>query len=952
MTAAESKLATEASPRSRYTVGIDLGTTNSALAYVDTTKTPQEVVTFSIPQLVAAGTVESVEVLPSFHYEPASGEFAPGQLRLPGRSADEPVVVGRFARDHGTQVPARLVASAKSWLCHPGVDRQADLLPWQAPPAVTRLSPVEASARYLAHLRAAWDAAFPGEPLAAQEIALTLPASFDEIARELTIQAARKAGLPKVVLIEEPQAAFYAWLHKHAADWTGRVHPGQTILVVDIGGGTSDFTLIRVRPGAKGARAKFHRVAVGEHLILGGDNLDLALAKRLEERMLGPGKTLDPERWGGLIRRARDAKERLLAENAPEKLAITLGGGGTRLIGGGLRCDVSRDEVEAWLVEGFLPPVRPEEKPERRRSGFQEFGLPYAVDAAITRHLAAFLAAHAQSASDDPSRPVAPGTLARPDVILFNGGFFHSPRLARRLLDVLSSWFRSPAEPDWSPVVLDHDRLDLAVARGAAYYGLVRRGEGVAISAALPRSYYVGMVEQGKQAGDSLRALCVMPAGTEAGADVDLTAREFDLRVGQPVEFRLFVSSTRLNDPAGAVVEIDPAEMTTLPPMRTVLQGPRKSETATLRVRLQSRLTEIGTLDLWCVETGGSRRWKLQFDVRSATETDVVSVASTGAAAGVLEEDRVVAAQALVDATFAPDGPADPESLMKRLAESLDRPRDEWPAVLLRRLWETAIDRVDGRKRSPVHEARWLNLVGFSLRPGFGVAADEWRVAETRRLVGDKLLHPSGQGRNEWWVLWRRLAGGLTAGQQVSLVAPLVSQLKAIVKQPSKARSAGAELVEMIRLLASCERLPLATKSELSQLLRKIIDNTEAAFPAGCCRAAIWGLGRLGARVLAYGPMNLTLAAEQVSGWGDALMQSTVDPAAARLALVQITRKTGDRYRDVSETVRSRVVDWLVARAAPEDYVRLVREGGPALAAETRAAILGDSLPAGLTLRS
>jgi molecular chaperone DnaK (HSP70) len=941
--------------RSRYVVGIDLGTTNSALAYVDTAKSPRTVETFLVPQLVAAGTVEALEVLPSFHYEPAGGEFAAGQLRLPGRPADEATVVGRFARDHGTQVPARLVASAKSWLCHSGVDRQAELLPWQAPGDVTRLSPVEVSARYLGHLRMAWDAAFPGEPLAAQEIALTLPASFDEIARELTVQAARKAGLARVVLIEEPQAAFYAWLHKQASDWSTRVQPGQTILVVDIGGGTSDFTLIRVRPGEGSARSKgvprFHRVAVGEHLILGGDNLDLALAKRLEERMLGPGKTLDPERWGGLLRRARDAKERLLADNAPETLTITLGGGGTRLIGGGLRCEVTRDEVEQWLVEGFLPLVDASERPERKRSGFQELGLPYAPDPAISRHLAAFLAAHAQSASNDPTQPVPTGTLARPDVLLLNGGFFHAPKLAARLIALLQRWFRTPATPDWSPLVLDHDRLDLAVARGAAYYGLVRRGEGVAISAALPRSYYLGTEDVSATGEVTRAALCVMPAGTEAGAEVDLAAREFDLRVGQPVEFPIYVSSTRLIDPAGAVVAIEPEAMTMLPPVRTVLQGQRKSETGTLRVRLQSRLTEIGTLDLWCAETEGTRRWKLQFDVRAATETDVVATGSTGEAAGILDETRVTRAQSLILETFSDGGAADPESLMKRLGEALELSREEWPAVLLRRLWEAALERVEGRRLGPNHEARWLNLVGFALRPGYGVAADEWRVGETRRLLGDKLVQPSGQGRSEWWILWRRLAGGLTSGQQLSLVAPQLAQLKTLVKQPGKAKSAGAETVELIRLLASCERLPLATKSELGQLFRKLVQNDGGEFPAGWSRAALWGLGRVGARVLQYGPLNLTLGAEQVAGWVEGLLARPGDEGTLKLTLVQLARRTGDRYRDLPAATREQVLEWLATHAAPAEYLRLVAEGGPDLDSETRAAILGDSLPTGLTLR-
>ncbi len=523
---------TENTP-SRYVVGFDLGTTNSAVTYVDTTEEPWHVRVFAVPQLVAAGQVEARETVPSFHYQPAAGELPPAALRLPWTTAgapgrDDPHVVGFFARDHGAVVPGRLISSAKSWLCHSGVDRMAELLPWHGAADVQRLSPVEVSSRYLAHVRAAWDARFPQHPLALQDFVLTLPASFDEVARELTIKAAALAGLPRVVLIEEPQAAFYAWIDAHRDDWDRLVQPGQKILVCDVGGGTSDFTLIRVRRG-EGGKVQFHRVAVGDHLILGGDNLDLALAHYLEQRLTGgeqgagsgeqagtmypwsgsgeasfapplaageSGKRLEPRQWAMLVQRSRQLKETLLGPAAPEQLTLSLPWSGSRLIGGARQIEIQRSEIHELLVEGFFPLVPLEAKPSRRGSGFQEFGLPFAPDPAVTRYLAAFLTAHRHVAMEDVELAAGQDP-ARPDIVLFNGGVFESPVLRKRMIDALRHMFGG----GWEPIVLDNDRLDLAVARGAAYYGMVRRGRGVRIAAGLARTYYVG-VERGAGSGE------------------------------------------------------------------------------------------------------------------------------------------------------------------------------------------------------------------------------------------------------------------------------------------------------------------------------------------------------------------------------------------------------------------------------------------------------------------
>jgi len=974
----------------RYVVGLDLGTTNSALAYVDTTEERTIIRPFAVPQAVAAGTLESLETLPSFHYQPAAGEFSPGALRLPWQTSDPAYTVGVFARDQGTLAPARLINSAKSWLCHPGVDRTAEVLPWQGASDVERLSPVTVSARYLQHYREAWDARFPDHPLAEQDFVLTLPASFDEVARELTIRAAQQAGLPRVVLIEEPQAAFYAWIDKHADRWETLVSPGQKILVCDIGGGTTDFTLIRVRRGADGL-VQFHRVAVGEHLILGGDNFDLALAHYLERKLKGDGR-LEPRQWSSLVRHCRQVKEILLGDHPPDRYTLTLPGAGSKLIGGALQVPVTREEVEQAIVEGFFPLVPLDAQPTRAQSGFQEFGLPYAPDPAVTKYLAAFLTAHRfagesfsppakgepggvnEVAASSPSSPppIPPSERggknthdpARPDMLLFNGGVFESPILRQRLIDQLHAWFRQD-DPPWSLHVLDNDRLDLAVARGAAYYGMVRRGQGVRIAAGLARTYYIGVegspgiaipgssLQSGKDPGTTVpglpqTALCLCPAGLEPGHDIDLTQRQFELRLGQPIEFPLFYSSTRLTDRPGKLVPIEREQLTALPPIRTVLRAAKSSETGIVRVHLHARLTEIGTLDLWCAELDGKRRWKLLFDVRSATQTDVAATASTAAQQGVLDDAVRAAACDVIARTFRTGGD-DPSGLMKRLAETIGLSRDDWPTTLLRQLWETLIDLAAGRKLSPQHEARWLNLLGFALRPGYGLAVDDWRVAETWKLIQGKLAFGVPMCRVETWILWRRVAGGLAAGQQQALAAPLSGTLRDWLKSGGKPRSDGVsphELSEQSRLLGSLEWLAPPMKQQLGTLL---LDIAEKSGHEAIRSAALWAVGRIGARRPVYGPLNTVISPDVAEAWLSRVMHLPGSDPMESFAAMQLARKTDDRYRDVNESTRGQVLKWMDRVQSPKHFRRLVREVGT-LETEEQGLVFGESLPQGLRI--
>ncbi len=911
----------------RFVVGIDLGTTNSAVAFVDTAargEAARAVKTFPVPQLVAPGEVEARDTLPSFHYEPFGGQFADGASRLPwdrpdGAAADH--IVGTLARERGADVPGRLVVSAKSWLSHSGVDRTADLLPWQGAPDVRKLPPAEVSARYLGHLRAAWNAAHPEDPLEGQDVIVTIPASFDEVARELTVTAARRAGLPRIVLLEEPQSAFYAWMARHG-DSPEKMTPGQRVLVCDIGGGTTDLTLIEARPGSgSNAPVNFHRLAVGDHLILGGDNLDLALAHHVETRL---GGKLEPRVWAVLIRRCQQTKEILLAADAPERWTINLpAAAGARLIGGARQVELTRDEVRTLLTDGFLPRVGPDARPARRGfgSGFQEFGLPYAADPAITRYVAAFLSAHG----------------GRPDAVLFNGGFFESPVLRERFLEVLGSWYG-----DARLAVLDNERLDLAVALGAARFGLARRGVGLKISGGLARAYYLGV-----RGGDGQpAAVCLAPMGLAEGAEVDLAGRAFDLRIRQPAEFPLYVSSTRTRDQPGDVVVPDPLELSALPPVRTALRGrPGAEGSDTVPVRLHARLTEIGTLEVWCAEAGGkNRQWKLPFDVRAATRTELDAHAAEGERAGIVDEDTAARGRTLVRETFEGNDTAAVESLVKRLESTLGLTRSEWPPSLLRALWEELMELEPARARGPIHEARWLNLLGFCLRPGYGYAVDDWRTAQTWRLSEKKVAHPKNElCRAEWWILWRRIAGGLTAGQQRALAAPLLAE----IRKDTTAGWGSHERAEIRRLLGSLEWLDAPAKLDFGA---RLLGSLTAADAGDRQRAQVWTLGRLGARVPLYGPLNTLVPAEDVETWIARLAKLPGPDEEVAFALVQIARRTGDRFRDVSDATRDTALGWLERHGAPGHFVDLVRAGGE-LRTEERSEAFGESLPFGLELK-
>ncbi|MDY0167945.1 MAG: Hsp70 family protein [Thermoguttaceae bacterium] len=596
----------------QYVIGIDLGTTNCVLAYAPLVSDVPEVRLLDIPQLVAAGTIESRQSLPSFLYLASPHETTGGALDLPWATG-QTFAVGEYARRQGAEVPDRTVVAAKSWLCHSRVDRHQPILPWGAPGEVSKISPVTATQRYLEHLLGAWRAAMPDAPIAQQRVVLTVPASFDAAARELTREAALAAGLPDdFVLLEEPQAAVYAWLAAPGERWRRDLGVGDRLLVCDVGGGTTDLTLVGVTEEA--GELQLQRIAVGNHLLVGGDNMDLALAHFVAGLFAEQGMQLDPWQSVALWHSCRAAKEALLAPaDSTQSRAthpVSVLGRGRKLIGGTVTVEVERQAVSDLLMEGFFPRSRIDELPARQRvSGFREIGLPFEADTAVTRHLAAFLGAHAGEADQEA---------VRPSHVLFNGGVFKAEPFRRRLLDVLGEWFGAGED---APRALagEHD-LDCAAAKGAAYYGWAKQAGGVRIRGGTARAYYVGIETAGLAvpgAPRPLRALCVVPFGMEEGTEADVPGGEIGLVVGEPAHFRFFSSPTRKEDrPGDMLAHWSPDELAETDPLEATLPLDEAIDEPYVPVTFRSRITELGVFELWCVSTQSNKQWKLEFSVR------------------------------------------------------------------------------------------------------------------------------------------------------------------------------------------------------------------------------------------------------------------------------------------------------------------------------------------------
>ncbi len=949
-----------------YVIGIDLGTSHTVVAYAPLTGTGEEIALLTLPQRSSAGEVQEQALLPSVRYQAAAGELGDAwQQPWPPQGASDaaPAVVGRWARDLGTAVPNRLVASAKSWLSHTGVDRSAAILPWGAGDEVAKISPLAASASYLAHVKAAWEEAHPEAPLDAQIVVLTVPASFDEGARALTLEAAQLAGLPQVHLLEEPKAAFHDWLVLQGEQLAARLADSRLVLVVDVGGGTTDLTLIQVESAADGGLPSLTRTAVGEHLMLGGDNMDLALAHQLEPQFAPEGQRLPAARFAQLVHRCRIAKEQLLAADAPEQVAVTLLGGGSRLLAQSKTAHLSRAQVQQWVVEGFLPLAERSAVPGKRQGALRGFGLPYPADAAITRHLAQFLAQHASSGAAQ----------ALPDTVLLNGGVFHAHAVVERLTQQLSAWRGAPVR------VLHNPHPDWAVARGAAAYGLTRFAPEPEPAVAMPatddaaappaaslrsrlpqigggsaRSYW--LLLPGAQ-GAAPQGLCLLPRGTQEGVRIVLSGRRFALKLGQAVRFDLLANSLpSLPAQAGQLAALQGEGWVELPPLATVLPAPEGQNKSQIEVQLQASMTEVGTLEVRCLAVDDPRQsWLLPLSLRRAVQAADDSAATNDSADDARASARREQAIAQIDRIFGNQAQAVDAKEVRQLRQVLERllgPRTSWDLALLRAMFDALLARAKRRRRTPEHERAWLNLAGWCLRPGLGAQLDAWRVEQVWALYPQGLGHGKEPGNwTEWWVFWRRVAAGLNEAQQMELLEDVAGHMQKAVQQTARKRADGSggksshgSYDDMLRLFAAMEAVPWQYRQEMGQwMLQRLKREGETV-------QTWWAIGRLAARQPMAANAHLVMPPAAAQEFVQAtLAQDWRRNETAMFAALQMARMTGDRARDLPDALRTEVLDKMRSSGAPERWIAMVSQVVE-MDAEDQQRSLGDSLPPGLVL--
>ncbi len=890
-----------------YIVGIDLGTTHTVVAFANTKHTVR---LFPIRQLVGVGREDAQRLLPSNLYAPA-----------PAEGASERWICGELARARGGEVTERHVSSAKSWLSYGGVDRRAAILPWElagdpaageGTEALSRLSPVEASTLILRHVERAWNDAFPTRPLHTQEIVLTVPASFDAVARELTVEAARAAGLA-VRLLEEPQAAFYDLLRIGGDDALEAVLAGgeeALVLVCDVGGGTTDLSLLKVRREP----LEVERVAVGKHLLLGGDNMDLALAHLAERRLVsGAGDRLEPRRFAALTAACRVAKEQLLVGDGPAAWPIALAGRGAKLVGGTLRTELTRDEVEQVVIEGFFPEVAYDGPAALgARAGIVAFGLPYERDVAITRHLAAFLRRHVEE--------------GLPSAVLFNGGVFRARAIAERVKNTLSRWRGAEV------TVLTSTDPDTSVALGAVAYGLALRGKGRRIAGGAAQSLFLGLSGQ--------RMVCVLPRGTEEGSPCRVD-RALEVMVNQPVRFEIYAADRAATLGEVAAVE---EEAERLAPLVTTLE--ERGGRGTLPVVLEAELSAIGTLELACVEVAPERprRFALAFDLRVDETAGGHEVSTAASRYGKrLEEARAAVDRVYSKRTRTEVEAREVKGLVRRL-ESIFGKRAKWEASLLRALYDVLWTHHRGRRTSAEHERVFFMLAGFCLRPGTGHARDEERGRALFGLFEQRLAHAELRSWQQFWIAWRRVAAGLSEDAQVALRGVLDPFLAPSEQGLKKAKPFRNDATwEMLELAASLERVPAARRGELGGW---ILERTWTERDP-----RLWAaLGRVGARLPTYGSAHHVVSARTIERWLDHLLRERwAEVPSAPRAAVAMCRVTGDRARDVSDATRVKVASRLRELGFDEDRVRPVLELVP-LDDEDRAAFYGEDLPVGLRL--
>jgi molecular chaperone DnaK (HSP70) len=916
----------------KFCIGIDLGTTNCVMAFEELDLPNAQTEVFLIPQWETLTRFSEAPTLPSFLYLPFDREAAQVLNESTGQCEWIP---GRLAREQAAESPGRVVHSAKSWLCHHAVDRSASFLPWRSDeiPVEKRISPIRASALFLEYLRAVWDAKFgrEGLPFENQDITVTVPASFDAVAQRLTLEAAREAGFPEGVrLLEEPQAAFYRWLeHGTPGELWIQAPESETLhmVVIDIGGGTSDFSLFEISRQTGTTLSHIKRIAVSDHLLLGGDNIDLALAHHIKSRLTH--EALSAPQWNFLIARCRDLKERCLTDTSSDVFPISIPGRGSSLLGGTLLCQVTRAEIESIVLDGFFPECEVDERPARTQIGLREWTLPYAADSAVTRYLADFLR----------GRP-------RVDAVLFNGGTLFPDALRLRLQQQIARW-QSGAEPR----ILTNPEPSLAVARGAARFGTIVHRRAQRIEAGAARAIYLEVQKQpGKKDEISTPALvCILPQSAPSGEEFHISELGLELRLNRPVRFQPYYSTRHSKDKAGSLVPWNDRDFHWLPPLQTTAKlAGRRLETDRLPVTLTARMNELGLLQIACISAEPYVRetWPLEFNLRphepggeTQMETGNEFIPDPG-----VDATRLDAARSRVVKLFS--RPLDQRdkltatNLIKSLEKILGMPKADWNWVLIRSLWSALYECISCRHESVEHEETWLILAGFFLRPGFGAEGDAPRIDELWQMRADGLVNPSKRIQLQQYILWRRVAGGLSHERQETILAPELCKLRTQKNPPA----------ELVRLAGSFERITLIVKIELINLfLQKA---RELAITNGYCTPYLTALGLLLNRTPLYaGPENVVPAVQVERAFETLSDLDWTEPGLAETEalFLRAGRIADDPNVDLPKTLRERIASKLEKSGISSAKVKRLRIFVPVAGAD-RASLFGESLPPGLLI--
>jgi molecular chaperone DnaK (HSP70) len=931
----------------KYHVGIDLGTTHTVVAYAKHNN-EQDIQLLQIDQLIAPGQVATKPLLPSVRYHPAENELSEDDLIF--SQSGTHAVIGEGARLLGAKSKGRLVTSAKSWLSHTSVDHTAAILPWGSADEIEKVSPVDASASYLKHVNTVWNHHNPDAPLENQDIVITVPASFDEGARSLTLEAAKRAGLNNVRLLEEPQAVCYDWLRRNTDNVDKGLANVRLLLICDVGGGTTDLTLIKVEH--KQTEPKLTRIAVGDHILLGGDNIDLALAHLAESRLQVAQSRLSAAEFTQLIEQCRAAKERLLAEDAPEQLSITLLGSGSKLIGGSRSTFLSQEDVREIALDGFFPLTKLNDTPDRKRSGVVEFGLPYAAEPAISKHIAAFLNLHKTAAQE-----ALQGVGTVPDAILLNGGLFRSKKITQRILDLCNSWNSKPLQ------LLENNHPEFSVAYGAVSYAIARDSKKLKIGGGAARSYFLLVdMTSSNQPSTSQSAtqfgVCVLPKGSDEGKEIILHDRRFALRTGMQVRFDLVSYSGDNILKAGDITEITD-DFHALPPLIAAFDDTAANKDKETVVQLGVTQTDLGTLKIQCImvddvsnqsapinqksEHNRQKRWDVEFQIRKQGNLRTPLNAELPV--------QFNAACELIQVVFGPKSKeVDPnavKNLRSNLEKLLGRDRSEWDTSLLRALFAVLLEGQKYRRRSEHHERVWLSLTGFCLRPGFGCPLDDWRVEQLWQLYphGIQFINEI-QNWGEWWILWRRIAGGLDAAAQERVFADIANYINpASNRQPSVAKQAKQRSYDdIVRLAAVLEGLPITKKIQLGEWLIKRLQKSSEP------KQTWWALGRVGARLPFYGSSHNVIPADIAGTWLTTVLTEDwkKNPQTA-FAATLISRKSGDRVRDIDESLRIQLIDKFKLSKTPYAWLEMV-EHYKELDENEENQFFGEALPPGLKL--